>query len=160
MLQREVALKVCLEDFYEERTIAQLEHEVIVQVHSQKVIQGYCVIDMQYVPSITLDEGIQELKKLVTPEWNGRSSIEFLERKFPNPSLTVAQFRCREMLLKNTASESVALIGMQIAEALMHAHSKGILHLDIKPENILIHSSGKPYAQPIQVIHTHNGPGS
>jgi len=151
LLQREVALKVCLEDFYEGRTIAQLEHEGIVQVHSQKVIQGYCVIDMQYVPSITLDEGIQELKKLVTPEWNGRSWIEFLERKFPNPSLTVAQFRCREMLLKNTASESVALLGMQIAEALMHAHSKGILHLDIKPENILIHSSGKPYVMDFNV---------
>jgi serine/threonine protein kinase len=32
-----------------------------------------------------------------------------------------------------------------VAEALNHAHRQGLVHRDIKPGNILIHASGKPY---------------
>ncbi len=39
--------------------------------------------------------------------------------------------------------ESVGLIAV-IAEALHHAHTRGLVHRDIKPANILIDASGKP----------------
>ncbi|HEY7308480.1 MAG TPA: protein kinase [Gemmataceae bacterium] len=37
---------------------------------------------------------------------------------------------------------SVARIGVQVAEALEHAHSQGILHRDIKPSNLLMDTKG------------------
>ncbi len=37
---------------------------------------------------------------------------------------------------------SVAQIGRQIAEALAHAHARGVVHRDIKPSNLLLDTSG------------------
>lgn len=40
--------------------------------------------------------------------------------------------------------ESAGLVAI-VAEALHHAHGRGLVHRDIKPANILIDTSGKPY---------------
>jgi WD40 repeat protein/serine/threonine protein kinase/tetratricopeptide (TPR) repeat protein len=43
---------------------------------------------------------------------------------------------------KPTYWTSVANIGVQVAEALAHAHGQGILHRDIKPSNLLLDTRG------------------
>lgn len=45
---------------------------------------------------------------------------------------------------KRFAPEEIADLGATIAEALGYAHSKGIVHRDVKPGNILVRSDGKP----------------
>lgn len=37
---------------------------------------------------------------------------------------------------------NVARIGVQVAEALQHAHARGVLHRDIKPSNLMVDSTG------------------
>jgi serine/threonine protein kinase len=43
-----------------------------------------------------------------------------------------------------TASESARLVSV-VADALHHAHIRGLVHRDVKPANILLDASGRPY---------------
>ena len=40
--------------------------------------------------------------------------------------------------------QDAAKLGVKIAEAMQHAHEQGVLHLDIKPANILLDRNGEP----------------
>lgn len=60
----------------------------------------------------------------------------------------------RSRLLLNEAVELVATV----AEALHHAHKQGLVHRDIKPGNILLDKSGKPYVADFGLALKEGGP--
>src|SRR5262249_10850714 len=43
---------------------------------------------------------------------------------------------------RSTYWQSVARIGVQVSDALQHAHALGVLHRDIKPSNLLLDTTG------------------
>ncbi len=146
-LNREVALKVSPIFGHEGRTIAQLEHEGIVPVYSQTNLKdkNLRLIAMQYVPNVTLEALEITLATLPPSRLTGKVLLETIDRAVVNPAaLTTEDFRGRERIAAMDFTEIVAWIGGLLAHAMTHAHGKGVLHLDIKPSNILLPINGRP----------------
>jgi WD40 repeat protein/Flp pilus assembly protein TadD len=55
--------------------------------------------------------------------------------------------------------QSVARIGLQVAEALAHAHGQGILHRDIKPANLLLDMQGTVWVTDFGLAKSEDGGG-
>ncbi len=140
-LGRHVALKILpaiallrpthLERFRREaRAAARLHHTNIIPVYGVGVQDGIHYYAMQYIPGRGLEAILRDLRK---------------QRSDP-----VAETdKGAATLLSGTSStgsteyhRAVARVGLQMAEALAHAHGHGVLHRDVKPANVIMDDQG------------------
>jgi serine/threonine protein kinase len=169
-LGRRIALKVLpfaltidsrqLQRFKNEaRAAAQLHHSNIVPIHSVGCERGVHFIAMEFIDGQPLAAVIQDLRTQDTRRGNDEGRSPNDERMtntktlMPTNQPTVAGsgsglrasgFGLRSSFgLRNSSFfDAVARLGVQAAEALEHAHQRGVIHRDVKPDNLLVDHRG------------------
>lgn len=132
-LQRSIAMKLLPREFAsnprrverfrrEASAAARLQHPGIVAVYGAGEVNGEHYIAMEYVPGRTLDALLNDLR-LKKPR-SGHPELRVGDRGFPE-------------------SREAARIVMELSDALHHAHSHGVIHRDVKPQNVMLDPSGR-----------------
>lgn len=131
----------------EAQTIARLRHANIVPIFKFGRHDDYAYYVMQYVESVNLGHVIAALseRKQVSPALEIRNELDSSGDALETPSAESANAQAERKGLKRDSWKAFARIGLQVAQALRHAHRKGVLHNDVKPGNLLIDASGKVF---------------
>ncbi len=148
---RPVALKISPASGNEPSIQGRLDHPHIVQVFN--VVKdhktGLRGMAMRYMPGASLEQVIQKVK----PESHPQSAdvlwkvlLEDVSDKTPPPSWP-------GFPASGTYAEGVAWIIAKLAEALAHAHSRKVLHRDVKPANVLLTLSNGPLLLDFNLSH-------
>ena len=126
----------------EAQTIAKLRHSNIVPIFRFGRHEDYAYYVMQYVESVNLGHIIGALseRQQISPAQEIRDEVG--ESSSGESWTPEAADRKK---LKQDSWKAFARIGLQVAQALRHAHRMGVLHNDVKPGNLLIDASGKVF---------------
>lgn len=153
-LDRDVAVKLLRPEFAwlatnrqrfqrEGRVVARLEHPAIVPILQFGDHDGQPFLVMRHIAGRSLADLIADLVRTALADRTGDSIVRALA-KGPDGVDEVAVSSALHGL-EARWSRVVARLLLPIAEALGHAHQRGVVHRDVKPSNILISRDGRAF---------------
>jgi serine/threonine protein kinase/tetratricopeptide (TPR) repeat protein len=151
LADRPVVVKVSAIDGDEPQTLAQLQHTNIVPIYSvhEDARAGLRVVCMPYFGGDSLSRLLRALWTPDTPPRTGAQLVAALARtkqKTEGVATAPAGQDAGPLAELRTCTfiQAAVWLTARLAEALQHAHDRGIFHRDIKPSNILLAADGQP----------------
>jgi serine/threonine protein kinase/Tfp pilus assembly protein PilF len=143
--QRQVVVKVALQNAHEAEILGRLRHANIVPVYSvqEDKPSGLTVFCMPYLGQATLAAVLDGVYADGGPPLRAQAILDAVQAA--NQGADPPESPPPDRILRNGSYvEGVVHLGVQLAEALAHAHRSGIFHRDLKPSNILMSPDGRP----------------
>ncbi len=152
-LGRRVALKLvrqgqllfegARERFHREvEAVARLQHPGIVPVHLVGEADGLPYFAMEHVPGCTLADALRDLQGREPKSLRGRDLADAIARRAPDAA-DAAPHAASSFAFEGSWTETCLRLVEQAADALDHAHRRGVLHRDVKPSNLMVTPAGR-----------------
>lgn len=147
LANRPVVLKITARDGREHLSLAQLRHPHIVALYCVQELadRNLRLLCMPYLGGAPLTRVLAELEEIPIARRTGRDLLAGLDRAQACAPLHVPdRGPPRQFLARASYSQAVCWVGACLADALHFAHQRDLVHLDLKPSNILLASDGTP----------------
>ena len=145
---RLVVVKVSSRVTSEPRLLARARHPHIIEVlwHGEVEDGSLQVICMPFLGGATLAAVLAERRRRGGRSASGLDLLDDLDRASTAgyPAAPSAGRPARELISGLSFPRAAAWVVARLAEALDHAYSRGVLHGDVKPSNVLLTADGVP----------------
>jgi serine/threonine protein kinase/tetratricopeptide (TPR) repeat protein len=149
LADRLVVLKVLSGDHNEHLSLARLQHTHIIPLFSEQEFpdRGLRALCMPYMGGASLARIMEALAEAApAPEGRrGRHILDAVQRlQKGRPPTPISDSPYRRYLEQASYVRAVCWVAACLADALHEAHAHGLIHMDVKPSNVLIAADGQP----------------
>jgi serine/threonine protein kinase/tetratricopeptide (TPR) repeat protein len=147
LADRPVVLKVAPRGRGEHLSLARLQHMNIVPLYSEHLLQArnLQILCMPFLGGGTLSQVLELLKDQPPAQRSGRQIINALDDiQARQPVERPPDGPFRRFIVRSSYIEAICSIGACLADGLQYAHEHDLVHMDIKPSNVLLAGDCQP----------------
>ena len=152
LAHRALVLKVTAASGFEHLSLARLQHTYIVPLYfvedefvGDEIWGGLRVLGMPFFGGASLERFLSRIQDKPLALRTGKDIVDWLSDERDNiPETLDVSTDAHVRLATLPFARIVCWIGVCMAEAIQYAHEKGLVHLDIKPSNVLLTADGVP----------------